>query len=384
MSRTSGSSLSSRPSGKRRDHDVERALPAQRAGGDFAGQRAIALVVQPGRGRGRAPRADRRVRLLTARSTSYAARRAGAITATSAARPACTAVPAEELARGHDAPPLGLESAEIAQQHRRRRRDRHRESVRRRAGRRCRLGRVAARLGGFVPPTARAMDQAARCRRSSSTPAARAAGRGPGCECGRPAATSRSGPRTSGSSARTSPARRPAAFPTAVAARQLLDDRQQQRAPISDELRARPPRSSRPGRSDSVGVASIGPASSSCTTRMIVTPVTGSPAITARCTGAAPRYFGSSDACTLIMPSRGMREQRVRQDPPVCRDHAEVGLQRGDRREKLFVLELRAAEAPERRSGPPAPWWVWRPPAGPGLSADRAATRPRRPSPTAT
>ncbi len=49
-------------------------------------------------------------------------------------------------------------------------------------------------------------------------------------------------------------------------------------------------------------VASIAPASSAFTTRMIVTPVVVSPAITARCTGAAPRYFGSSEACTLIMP----------------------------------------------------------------------------------
>ena len=30
------------------------------------------------------------------------------------------------------------------------------------------------------------------------------------------------------------------------------------------------------------------------------------PSITARCTGAAPRYSGSSDACTLIMPSLGI------------------------------------------------------------------------------
>ena len=32
----------------------------------------------------------------------------------------------------------------------------------------------------------------------------------------------------------------------------------------------------------------------------------GSPAMTARCTGAAPRYRGSSEAWTLIIPSRGI------------------------------------------------------------------------------
>ena len=39
---------------------------------------------------------------------------------------------------------------------------------------------------------------------------------------------------------------------------------------------------------------------------MIVTPVWRSPAMIARWTGAAPRYVGSSDACTLIMPRRGV------------------------------------------------------------------------------
>jgi hypothetical protein len=48
------------------------------------------------------------------------------------------------------------------------------------------------------------------------------------------------------------------------------------------------------------------PASSSFTIRMIVTPVTAAPSITARCTGAAPRYRGRSDACTLIIPRRGI------------------------------------------------------------------------------
>ena len=92
--------------------------------------------------------------------------------------------------------------------------------------------------------------------------------------------------------------------------------------------RVRARRSSRPGRSASTTRASIGPASSAMTTRMIVTPVSVSPAMIARWIGAAPRQRGSSDACTLIMPSRGRSSSALRQDLAVGRDHAEVGAER--------------------------------------------------------
>ena len=39
--------------------------------------------------------------------------------------------------------------------------------------------------------------------------------------------------------------------------------------------------------------------------RMMVTPDSASPAITARLMGAAPRQRGSNDACTLKQPSFG-------------------------------------------------------------------------------
>ncbi|MYK88262.1 MAG: hypothetical protein F4018_07900 [Acidobacteria bacterium] len=51
--------------------------------------------------------------------------------------------------------------------------------------------------------------------------------------------------------------------------------------------------------------ANVGPASISRTSRMIVTPVSVSPAMIARCTGAAPRYFGSSEGWMLMVRSRG-------------------------------------------------------------------------------
>ena len=82
-------------------------------------------------------------------------------------------------------------------------------------------------------------------------------------------------------------------------------------APSSRQVASRPRRWSRRARSARVALANIAPASSVVPTRMIVTPVSVSPSITARCTGAAPRYFGSSDACTLIMPeARHVRAAR--------------------------------------------------------------------------
>ena len=55
-----------------------------------------------------------------------------------------------------------------------------------------------------------------------------------------------------------------------------------------------------------------------------------SPAISACCTGAAPRQAGSSEKCRLIQPWRGRREQRLPHQPAVGDDDAEVGAQGGD------------------------------------------------------
>ena len=83
-------------------------------------------------------------------------------------------------------------------------------------------------------------------------------------------------------------ARRPAASPRRCRAR---SDRRRRRAGArrSARGRARPRRWSRRRRSADAPSRSSAPASSALTTRMIVTPVSCSPAITARCTGAAPR-----------------------------------------------------------------------------------------------
>ena len=47
----------------------------------------------------------------------------------------------------------------------------------------------------------------------------------------------------------------------------------------------------------------MGPVSRPSSMRMMVTPVSVSPAIIARSTGAAPRYFGRSEAWTFQAPS---------------------------------------------------------------------------------
>ena len=78
MSRTSGSSRSTGPARELVDDVVERPLPAERAGGDLAGERAVALVGQPSRARGRARAGGRRVRSTTARSSVDTPRRARA------------------------------------------------------------------------------------------------------------------------------------------------------------------------------------------------------------------------------------------------------------------------------------------------------------------
>jgi hypothetical protein len=51
--------------------------------------------------------------------------------------------------------------------------------------------------------------------------------------------------------------------------------------------------------------SSIGPVSSPTSIRMIVMPVSLSPARIARCIGAAPRQRGSSDPWMLKQPCRG-------------------------------------------------------------------------------
>ena len=48
--------------------------------------------------------------------------------------------------------------------------------------------------------------------------------------------------------------------------------------------------------------------------RIVVTPVTVSPFATAQLIGAAPRYFGSSEAWTLTQPYLGQVKDRFRND----------------------------------------------------------------------
>ena len=50
-------------------------------------------------------------------------------------------------------------------------------------------------------------------------------------------------------------------------------------------------------------------------------PVLVSPLAMAQAMGAAPRYFGSREACRLIQPRRGMSIRRARNDLPVGDDH---------------------------------------------------------------
>ena len=110
---------------------------------------------------------------------------------------------------------------------------------------------------------------------------------------------------------------------------------------------------------------------------MIVTPVSGSPAMTARCMGAAPRYLGSSDACTLTKPRRGAISTR-RAGSCRRRRRRRGRAQRGKCREKRGVLQpfgLKRQAGLERG----APSRRRRSSCGRGRAADPAASRRRRP-----
>ena len=66
----------------------------------------------------------------------------------------------------------------------------------------------------------------------------------------------------------------------------------------------------------------IFPVSISCFRKKVVTPVSRSPLITAQLIGAAPRYWGKSDACRLKVPSGGMAHTTsgsIRKATTICR-----------------------------------------------------------------
>ncbi len=113
-----------------------------------------------------------------------------------------------------------------------------------------------------------------------------------------------------------------------------------------------------PVSSGSIGVratAIIAPASSALTTRMMVTPVSRSPSMIARSIGEAPRHRGSSEACTLTMPSRGRASSGLGQQPAVGGDHAEVRLEGAGRVEEVLAREPGRLQHRHARPIPRAP-----------------------------
>ena len=84
-------------------------------------------------------------------------------------------------------------------------------------------------------------------------------------------------------------------------------------------------------------------------------PGRASPAISACCTGAAPRHAGSSEKCRLIQPCTGRREQRLPHEPAVRDDHAEVGLERGDPGRRVLAESRRLDDRDADASPPRAP-----------------------------
>ena len=116
----------------------------------------------------------------------------------------------------------------------------------------------------------------------------------------------------------------------AVAADEVREVIQEQRAC---------PRATRRSRNDPVvSAASIatrshantGPVSRPASICMRQTPVSSSPASSARSTGAAPRQRGKSEKCTFTKPSGRASSKAVRQQLPERDDDARIGPARGD------------------------------------------------------
>ena len=74
-----------------------------------------------------------------------------------------------------------------------------------------------------------------------------------------------------------------------------------------------------------VSVPNTGPVSKPASILNVEAPVTSSPAMIARCTGAAPRHCGSNEKCRLIQPCSGMPSISAGTRPP----YATTGMQAG-------------------------------------------------------
>ena len=73
--------------------------------------------------------------------------------------------------------------------------------------------------------------------------------------------------------------------------------------------------------------------------RMMVTPVSASPARMARWIGAAPRQRGSSEPWMLMQPSTGRVEERLGQDVAVGDDHGGIEIERLEGRRFLLAAQ---------------------------------------------
>ena len=233
----------------------------------------------------------------TRRTTSNAARRAGAITADAA----------EELVVGHAPLALGLhlvrdERAVLEP----RAPDRDAAAVRASSTRRCAArarGRAATRRAGR---RGRARGRRPRSSRRRSTPSS-----GCGSNVGVGSTPSSSRAATSAERAKIGPA-------------------------------------SSSGPIGNASCAAIGPASSAATVSWIVTPVSSSPARIARSTGAAPRQRGSSDGCTLSHSARSSSDCGISR-PYAQTTIASTGSLRQLRPLGLEARRSRAARRPPSR-----------------------------------
>ena len=125
-------------------------------------------------------------------------------------------------------------------------------------------------------------------------------------------------------------------------------------------------------------VASMAPASSLAATRMMVTPVSVSPAMTARCTGRGAAVFRQERRVHVDHAEPRHGEEPGRNQLPVRRDHPEVGTPGGRAPPPHPVPAATRAARVAAIAPPPRPSPARRSPSGRGRGGDRAASPRRR------
>mmetsp|Transcript_1941 Transcript_1941/g.6100 ORF Transcript_1941/g.6100 Transcript_1941/m.6100 type:complete len:378 (-) Transcript_1941:143-1276(-) len=129
---------------------------------------------------------------------------------------------------------------------------------------------------------------------------------------------------------------------------------------------------------------SRGPASILRTVKATLTPATESPASRHRCSGAAPRYSGSSDGWTLSVPKRGMSRKRCGRKQPYAAVMQRSGCSSSSRARKASSFALAGVSSSMPRASASvctgdAVSFIFRPDRAGGCDTTAATSKPPPP-----